>query len=120
MSICQGRGGREGKVDCGLPAINSAVFGFLTAKKLASFSSALWPRNSFTAGDGNPKVLAAVKSGAFKLKLQAKQTAAGRDCRLGMGLGYGDWTGTVGQMKSEPYGNAKTVPKHKFAACLHW
>lgn len=74
------------EVDCGLPAINSAVFGFLTAKKLASFSSALWPRNSFTAGDGNPKVLAAVKSGAFKLKLQAKQTAAGRDCRLGLGM----------------------------------
>lgn len=42
--------------------------------------------NSFTAGDGNPKVLAAVKSGAFKLKLQAKQTAAGRDC-LGLELG---------------------------------
>lgn len=81
--------GREVEVDCGLPAINSAVFGFLTAKKLASFSSALWPRNSCTAGDGNPKVLAAVKSGAFKLKLQAKQTAAGRDCQLG--LGNGEW-----------------------------
>lgn len=74
--------------------------------------------NSFTAGDGNPKVLAAVKSGAFKLKLQAKQTAAGRDCRLELELGMDCDCGAVRQMKSEPNGNAKTVPKHKFAACL--
>lgn len=32
-------------------------------------------------------------------------------------MGNGD-SGTVGQMKSEPNGNAKTVPKHKFAACI--
>lgn len=33
------------------------------------------------------------------------------------GMGNGD-SGTVGQMKSEPNGNAKTVPKHKFAAFI--
>jgi len=78
-----------------------------------------------------PKVLAAVKSAAFKLKLQAKQTAGGTlaqelglgdyrvqttECRLQTATG--DWLCSIlfTNEKRTKWHGTKTVPKHKFVA----